>query len=136
MGPCSIATNSLLLRFCFTKWWGFGTFDFKSYFFSVRTSPDVRIRIRWPVIRIQIAETRIRTVISVTAEQGALVPKPFLFHLCRYIINFQIAPYSQCRIFAFPWDISIGTNEPRCTHAHSLAGHSHAESRNPHTHRD
>ena len=37
---------------------------------TVKTEPNIRIRIRGTIIRIQITETRIRTIIRITTEQG------------------------------------------------------------------
>lgn len=37
---------------------------------TVKAEPNVRIRIRGAIIRIQIAETRIRPIIRISSEEG------------------------------------------------------------------
>ena len=47
---------------------------------TVKAEPNVRIRIRGAIIRIQITETRIRTIIRISRQEGT----PDLHHPCYF----------------------------------------------------
>jgi hypothetical protein len=47
--------------------------------FTVKTEPNVRIRIRGAIIRIQITEPTIRTIIRIRREKGTKQPTPNIF---------------------------------------------------------
>lgn len=47
---------------------------------TVKAEPNVRIRIRGAIIRIQITETRIRTIIRISRQKGTPTPITIIFN--------------------------------------------------------
>lgn len=95
---------------------------------TVKAEPNVRIRIRGAIIRIQITETRIRTIIRISRQEGTPEHHNQLFQ--RILINtFFVAP---CIEFCSPFN--YGTSGTQCSHPQPRSEHSYAENRNPQPH--
>ena len=95
---------------------------------TVKAEPNVRIRIRGAIIRIQITETRIRTIIRISRQEGTPEHHNQLFQ--RISINtFFVAP---CIEFCSPFN--YGTSGTQCTHPHTRSDNPYTENRNPQPH--
>lgn len=97
---------------------------------TVKAEPNVRIRIRGAIIRIQITETRIRTIIRISRQEGTPEHHNQLFQ--RISINtFFVAP---CIEFCSPFN--YGTSGTQGSQSHPRSDYAYAENRNPQTHQD
>ena len=95
---------------------------------TVKAEPNVRIGIRGAIIRIQITETRIRTIIRISRQEGTPEHHNQLFQ--RISINtFFVAP---CIEFCSPFN--YGTSGTQSTQPHARSEKAHSENRNPQTH--
>lgn len=95
---------------------------------TVKAEPNVRIRIRGAIIRIQITETRIRTIIRISRQEGTPEHHNQLFQ--RISINtFFVAP---CIEFCSPFN--YGTSGTQRTHPHPRSENTYSDNRNPQTH--
>lgn len=97
---------------------------------TVKAEPNVRIRIRGAIIRIQITETRIRTIIRISRQEGTPEHHNQLFQ--RISINtFFVAP---CIEFCSPFN--YGTSGTQCAQTHARSDKSYPDNRNPHSHQN
>ena len=53
---------------------------------TVKTEPNVRIRIRGTIIRIQITEPSIRTIIRIRRQKGTRQPPPNCFQYFNFLL--------------------------------------------------
>ena len=66
---------------------------------TVKAEPNVRIRIRGAIIRVQITETRIRTIIRISRQEAT----PNYRHLKYFVLIFPIqtahvSPFFRCSV--------------------------------------
>lgn len=95
---------------------------------TVKAEPNVRIRIRGAIIRIQITETRIRTIIRISRQEGTPEHHNQLFQ--RISINtFFVAP---CIEFCSPFN--YGTSGTQCPHSHTRSDKPYSDNRTPQPH--
>ena len=91
---CISLSSSLLMRIIAVlfsaKWQGFQLTMCRFKYYAIETRTNIRIRIRRRVIRVEVGETVIRTVIRITAQEPT-VPLDNLFTLAK-IQYFQRTP--------------------------------------------
>lgn len=81
---------------------------------TVKAEPNVRIRIRGAIIRIQITETRIRTIIRISRQKGTPTPITIIFNksISRFAVrsvprqnrhkrNPRVVPEPEERLFVY-----------------------------------
>lgn len=97
---------------------------------TVKAEPNVRIRIRGAIIRIQITETCIRTIIRISRQKGTPEHHNPLFQIIS-INTFFVAP---CIEFCSPFN--YGTSGTQSAHTHKRSDKTYSDNRNLHSHQD
>lgn len=89
---------------------------------TVKAEPNVRIRVRGAIIRIQTTETRIRTIIRISRQEGTPTSTTVIS-----ISQFHVLQSEPC-------PVKNGTSGTQGTHPSTRSDYSHTDNRNPHPH--
>lgn len=89
---------------------------------TVKAEPNVRIRVRGAIIRIQTTETRIRTIIRISRQEGTPTSTTVIS-----ISQFHVLQSAPC-------PVKNGTSGTQGPQTSARSDYSHTDNRNPQTH--
>ena len=89
---------------------------------TVKAEPNVRMRVRGAIIRIQATETRIRTIIRISRQEGTPTSTTVIS-----ISQFHVLQSAPC-------PVKNGTSGTQCSQASTRSENTYSGNRNPQSH--